>query len=277
MNVTKISIPFSLRLRRCLAWALDWNIIGGIAMIITMTFWEVAAKTEQKALVLISFPVILAWFVLFILRDVVFGGKSLGKRIMKLQVIDKHTGMPASKKQKALRGLSLLFISFDALFLLISGYSIGDRLGDTAVVRDTFTLSPETVTIQNGYYVNESGKIVPEKTSKKTIVIVIVAIVAIIAAIAIIISVVFNSVKKSEEYSIAYDYLVTSLYFDYFDLSENDVQLTGYSSTTYPRYGERHVEFTFKIEKRFVKVYCIQKDGSWSVDEGASRLNTPNT
>ena len=277
MNVTKISIPFSLRLRRCLAWALDWNIIGVIVAIITIAFWAVAAKTEQKALVLITFPVILAWFVLFILRDIVFGGKSLGKRIMKLQVIDRHTGMPASKKQKAMRGLSVFFLSFDALFMIISGYSIGDRLGDTAVVRDTFTLSPDTVTIQNGYCVNEFGKIIPEKTSKKTIVIVIVAIVAIIAAIAIIISVAFNAVKKSEEYAIAYEYLVTSLYFDYFDLSEDDIQLTRYSNTTYPNSGERHVEFTFKVGKRFVKVYCIRKDGNWIVDESASRLNTPNT
>lgn len=280
MNTAKIPSPFSVRLRRSLAWTIDWNILGGIALILTAIAWEVAAATGQTLFHLLIIPLMIAWFVLFILRDVVFGKVSLGKRIMKLRVIDKLTGNDAAKKQKAMRGLSAFFIGFDALFMLISGHSLGDRLADTAVVKDSFELSGDGTLPQNGYYVTETGEIIPQKTSAKTVVAVIVSVIAIIAAFAIImatvISTVFRRVKKSEEYKLAYDYLITSMYFEYYDLEEEDVSLTSYSAATDGRTNTRNAAFTFNIDGKQVTVYCIREDGNWYVSEDASKLNTPN-
>lgn len=267
----------STRISRCIAFVLDWNIIGIPAIILAAIITAIVSVTGMELIALLFFPIILSWFVLFILRDVVFGGVSIGKRIMKLKVIDKYTGEDASKKQKALRGVSLFLVSFDALFLLISGSSLGDRIASTAVVKSSF----EFPTQYNEYTLNDNGQPVTKKSNKKTVIVVIVSIIAFIVALGIIITViissVFSSVKKSEEYALAYEYLTTSQYFDYFDLSEENIRLTGYKTTTYPGLGERHVRFTFNVGKRFVSVYCVSKDGNWQVDESASGLNTPNT
>ena len=273
----QISCSFKTRLKRCLAWAIDWNILGGIAMILVMLSRGIASVSGQELLLWAMVPIMIAWIILFILRDMVFGGTSIGKRIMKLKLVDKVTGCEASKKQKALRGVSLFLVSFDALFLLISGSSLGDRIASTAVVKSSFATPDGSAPIDNGYVIDEEGKTVPKKSNKKAIVIVIALIVAFIAALTVIITVVFGRVKKSEEYALAYDYLVSSMYFDYYNLSEDDVKLTGYSSTTYASDGVTRVEFTFKIGIRSVKVYCVKENGSWCVSETHSRLNTPNS
>ena len=278
-NTAVIKCPFSVRLRRCLAWVIDWNILGGIALVLAGIAWGIAAATDQTAWYLLIIPIMLAWFVLFILRDVVFGRASIGKRIMGIHVVDKFTGEPASKKQRAIRGLSAFFIALDAIIMIACGYSIGDRFGDTAVVKDNFMFPAEAPTSGNGYVVTPDGRIVPVKTSKKTIALTIVAVVAVIVAFVIllttIITISFKYVKQSEEYALAYDYLVTSEFFEYYDLDEEDVSLSGDSAATDGRTNIRTAAITFTIDGKQITVYCVRKNGVWYVDESASRLNTP--
>ena len=88
----QISCSFKTRLKRCLAWAIDWNILGGIAMILVMLSRGIASVSGQELLHLAMFPIMIAWIILFILRYMVFCGTSIGKRIMILKIVDKVTG-----------------------------------------------------------------------------------------------------------------------------------------------------------------------------------------
>lgn len=73
-----------MKLRRILAWIIDWNIIG----FSTLTFTSLVAclfnnQTEFSAAQFIALLVcILAYPICFMLRDLIFGGRSLGKRIV---------------------------------------------------------------------------------------------------------------------------------------------------------------------------------------------------
>ncbi len=260
-----IHSPLSIRLRRCLAWAIDWNIYGIVVLILSGITFAISRVTGVEALGLLIIPIFLMWFVLFIRRDVTWGSRSIGKRIMKLRVIDRNTGVDASKKQRSVRGRALFIVVIDVLFLLISGYSLGDRFGKTAVVEETFTIPGA-----------DSEMVQVKINRKKAMLIGISIVVAFIMLVVVVIHVALNSVKKSQEYTIAYDYLVSSMYFDYYDLEEDDVTLTSYSASTNGSTGIREAKLTFKVDDKLVVVYCIYENGAWSVSESASRLNTPS-
>ena len=68
-------------------------------------------------MLLCFFAIILA-FVAFVLRDVIFKGRSIGKRIFGLYVLDKNTNEPASIKQRIIRNLFFFIYPVDGIILL---------------------------------------------------------------------------------------------------------------------------------------------------------------
>ena len=86
----------SVKWRRFLAWVIDWNLIGFSVMILTTIVFAVLDSilhADSQTIAPILMLVILLYPVCFVLRDLIFGGRSLGKRIMGLVVLDRETGM----------------------------------------------------------------------------------------------------------------------------------------------------------------------------------------
>ena len=76
---------------------------------------------------------------LYLLFQDALNGRSLGKRLMKAQVVDSKSGLPCNLWQSALRNLSLPILSvIDCVFILGENKQrLGDKLSKTLVVKVT--------------------------------------------------------------------------------------------------------------------------------------------
>jgi uncharacterized RDD family membrane protein YckC len=72
---------------------------------------------------------------LFVFRDVILLGRSIGKRILGLYVLDKKTMEPASVGKRIVRNLFFFAYLVDFFILLITKESIGDKIVRTVVVK----------------------------------------------------------------------------------------------------------------------------------------------
>ena len=76
---------------------------------------------------------------LYLLFQDAVNGRSIGKRLMKTQVIDSNNGLPCNLWQSFLRNLSLPILSvIDCIFILgEKKQRLGDKLSKTLVVKVT--------------------------------------------------------------------------------------------------------------------------------------------
>jgi uncharacterized RDD family membrane protein YckC len=68
-----------------------------------------------------------------IFRDII-GEKSIGKRIVKLKIIDKKNGNVANFKKRILRNITWVLGWVEIIYFLIKDKRIGDIIADTDVV-----------------------------------------------------------------------------------------------------------------------------------------------
>ena len=127
-----------IKIRRIVAWIIDW-ILSGIpafvcAFIISAYVME-SGGTITPPLVLLFFLCVFSYPVLFILRDVIFCGRSIGKRILGLRVIDRETGQIPAIWKRIVRSAFLFVYLADGVYLLATGKSLGDTVCETTVVR----------------------------------------------------------------------------------------------------------------------------------------------
>ena len=88
------------KIRRLVAWFIDWNLIGAVVLFIVSLYIAIFSKEDaSQAEILILLLLVFSYPVCFMLRDLIFGGRSLGKRIMKLMILSKHTGEVPKKSQ----------------------------------------------------------------------------------------------------------------------------------------------------------------------------------
>ena len=83
-----------MKIKRMLAFIIDWNICGIPAIIYSLLLSNYMKTTgKMPALLIVIFVLLtLAYPISFVLRDVIFNGRSLAKRMFKLCVIDNATG-----------------------------------------------------------------------------------------------------------------------------------------------------------------------------------------
>ena len=82
---------------------------------------------------LLCFLAVIIAFGTFVLRDVIFKGRSLGKRIFGLYVYDKNSLEKANVRQRCLRNIFFFLYFIDGILLLVTGQTIGDRVAGTLV------------------------------------------------------------------------------------------------------------------------------------------------
>ena len=94
------------KIRRLAAWLIDWNLIGFVLLFVISAYMAFFSQEDaSQAEILLLLFLILSYPVCFILKDLIFGGRSLGKRIMKLVILSKQTGESPKKSQLVLRNI----------------------------------------------------------------------------------------------------------------------------------------------------------------------------
>ena len=123
-------------IRRIIAWIIDWNFSGLPCMIYTTIFMEVFKRPsfENIGYILIFILLVFLYIITFVFRDVIFMGRSVGKRIFRLFVLDKNTNEKASVSQRIIRNLFFFIYPVDGIVLIITKESIGDKIANTIVV-----------------------------------------------------------------------------------------------------------------------------------------------
>ena len=259
------------KLRRLAAWILDWNIIGFSVLILLFFFiflsgfWQAEGETGAMWTTVVMILIMLLYPVCFILRDVLFGGRSLGKRIAKLQILDKQTGSPAKAGKRILRNLFLPIMQFDAVIMLVSGATVGDRVANTVVVHqeeDGETTEPKPEWI-NSYAAPKPGNM------KKTILLMIGGAVLFVALIVGMVFAGLSASKETEEYMLAYRYLVESEAFRELDVDTDQIKTNSYSRNIYTQEGTDETTETaiigFMVKYHSFEVVCHKENGTWVV------------
>ena len=124
-----------MKLKRILAWIIDWNISGLPALLYAFIFRKVVETQGINtigALLFVFF--VLSFPVLFVFQDVIFKGQSIAKRIFKLRVIDIETNELPSNRKLIIRNLFFFLYPVEFIMLLASDKSLGDMATNTTIV-----------------------------------------------------------------------------------------------------------------------------------------------
>ena len=123
-----------MKLKRMLAFIIDWNLSAVPILLFVFFFRDILITQEPNPLLVIIFVLLtLSMPTICVLRDVIFNGQSIGKRIFKLHIIDETNKLP-SKRILIIRNIFFFVYPVDAILLLATNQSIGDMATRTTVV-----------------------------------------------------------------------------------------------------------------------------------------------
>ena len=236
------------KLFRLIAALIDWNVIGIAtlavisALLSAFSFFRSSGTTQadpsQSAISMLTLILpILAYPVCFVMRDLLLGGRSLGKRIMGLTVISKITGEAPKKSELVLRNIFVPIVQIEAIIMLATGLSLGDRVAHTVVVlkKDLDRIHAEAPASNGVEQINSYAAIQKAKAlSNKKMRVIWIILIAVAGALFIgilltMISAQMNETKNTEEYKLAYHYLINSEAFEKADIPTDKVKFSSYS------------------------------------------------
>jgi len=247
------------RVRRILAFFTDLILLCFSTFIMAIALLSLLGNFA----IYIVFVLGIACLVIFFLRDYLFRGRSIGKRLFKLRVVDADTRSEPTAKQLVVKSFFLFLYLFDGLTMIFSGKSLAERATRTVVVRE-FRLSREDP--RPDYEERTSQK---QKTiTKKRVAVVVVAVMCICVPMLLLLNVSLEGAKKQENYRIAYTYLISSEAYIQMQTEESQIALTGYSSGVRSD-GEGNVSaadtFSFMVRGQQYQVVCHQDGDAWYV------------
>lgn len=226
------------RFRRFLAWFTDM----GICMMLPGRL-VVALPWSANAQIFAAAFAIFGGFASFLCRDYLLGGRSIGKRILGLSVVDKQTGEIVTGERLVLRNLFLFIYPVDGGFLLLTGRSLGERATGTRVIRARNRC---------------------EVRAKPFLIVGSIAA-AIALAFGGLILALSKLAQDTEAYAVSYDYLVQSEAFSAQGAREDQIGMTGFSQRTTNQ--ETTATYTFNVKGVTYAVACHPSGESWAVCE----------
>ncbi|MCL2092843.1 MAG: RDD family protein [Treponema sp.] len=122
--------------KRIIAALIDYIITGILQAIFMINFMMLPLINNQLDFALIMPRVLSITYVsmmYLILRDIL-GSKSIGKRIIKLRIIDQATGNEAPFLKRIARNVPLFLAPIEIIVFLVTQHRLGDRLAGTAVL-----------------------------------------------------------------------------------------------------------------------------------------------
>ena len=250
-------------LKRIIAFIIDWtlSIFPAFFMLLPLAVLSIQLTWLLVVLIiLIGFSPI----ILFVLRDVIFNGHSLGKRIFGLCVYDKKSLEASSTKQRLLRNIFLFIYPIDGIILLSTGESIGDRAAGTVVLSEASLERCKEERAHSGIPAPLSKK----EKAKKALIITAIVVCCLLVFIGFLLFA-LNAAKDTEEYKLAYDYLISSNAYKEMDADESDIHISSYSSQSHSSANSDHVSKTasigFVVRYKSFEVVCHYEDGVWLV------------
>ena len=126
----------AIRLKRMVAFIIDWyiSVLPGLILFMFSMNQGVENENVSPLIMIPCFIGIFGSFTLFVLRDYIFKGQSLGKKIFGLTILDKDTLSTPKNRQLILKNIFLFIYPIDGVILLATGESLGNRITDTVVV-----------------------------------------------------------------------------------------------------------------------------------------------
>lgn len=236
--------------KRIVAFIIDVYIFAIPFVLIMMSFGFDAESDTIKNIIFVFGTFICV--VAFIFRDVIFGGRSLAKRMFGLYILDMNTRQTATLGQRICKNLFNFMYPIDGMFLICTDRSLGDRLARTIVV----SKSKDTVI----------DSAIHKKANKKIII--------IIAAYVLLVALVFvgfqQRIKTTDEYKIAYNYVVSSKAFRELNVNESRIRMNSYSDMTTDSSDEHsghRITFGFMVGLLEFEVICHEQNGVCQVCE----------
>ncbi len=265
------------KIRRIIAWVLDWNIIGLFDLILLGLVAALVPTGADSTLSTVAMlGIMLLYPVLFILRDFLLCGRSIGKRICGLVVLNKQTGCNAMRYQLILRSLLFFLVYIDGVVMIASGRSIGDQLANTVVVskkdiENTTKTEPleEMVNTINQYPTKQTEN---ARKNKRTAIILIcagaVALAILIGGIFAITLGVLKNETETDEYKMAYSYLIESDELERLGVDPDKIRLNSVDSVVTTSSGIKRIKKTYGFSTgglRKVYVVCHDDGDGWYV------------
>lgn len=272
----------SVRIKRIVANLIDWNIIGLPILLLNLAITVYSAMNgkinESNEFIFGGFLLfsIAVWFVSFMLRDFICKGRSLGKRILGLIVINRNNGEKATKKQLVLRNIFLFIEQIDGIIMLVRGISIGDSVAQTLVV------SKEQWEEQKNGAINTAISQInlyrtPKADTKKIIALLAVVFIVFVGLTGLFVGGVFSSlekVKETETYQVAHNYLIESGTLENHGISEEELELKAFSLERRLIGEKSFVEFGFYAKGIDFIVICHEENDWWYVCEECTSAGT---
>jgi len=116
--------------KRILAFLIDHIIICFAFVMLGMV--QVFVKTDFELFWKLYYIFLLAFMFSYFFKDVI-NGQSIGKRIMKIKVVDLNGNKP-SLFNLIIRNITILIWPVEALLVLLDKERLGDRLAKTKIV-----------------------------------------------------------------------------------------------------------------------------------------------
>ncbi len=263
----------SVKLRRALAWIIDWNIVGMCVLTLTAIMFSIFSGTSEELSTLqfiILFITMLFYPIFFVLRDLLMNGRSIGKRIMGLIVIDKQTGEKAKVSQRLTRNLFLFILQIDAIVMFVTGTTIGDKVAHTVVIPKKAAVQPAEFPIQeiNSYTGDQPTH--KHRLIKSICMIAGIFIMFILLLLAIV-SIALSVQKNTEEYKLAYSYLTESEAFAKTNAEPSEIIFNRYSSqsrlTTENGEPTQTATLGFIVKSQVFEVVCHKENDVWRLCE----------
>lgn len=239
------------RFKRIGAFIIDALLCEFTAMLLVIPVYETLAgnrngaeSTIFKLTTYISFVTLI--FVL--LRDVMCGGRSIGKRVTRLTIADSVTGTAPKFYKLVLRNLPFFIYFIDFFVLIINGQSLGDMM------TNTFTpiyLNPRGIRRPTRYDTGAMAQsfVTPPKQKRKVFIIVACVIVVLVLFFTAIFAVAFGGAKQSEYYpAVIQSLMADKRLSDYDNLTESDFFLNSYRFSGSRSGGTWYEQFGFWVK-----------------------------
>lgn len=259
------------RAKRIFAYLLDTFLIW-VALVLFMVFIiapvMILIGDEFIGTLLLFLSILFFSLALVVLRDWIFAGRSLGKRIFGLYVYDKESGTPARRGQTVVRNLLFFISGIDGLVLLATGETLGDRMARAIVVDRQEAAALDAHVRDNPRTQEEidTANAAIRTSNRRAVLILCAAALAFVLFCSVCAGLAFLMLHVqtgTEEYAVAREYLVNSEAFLESGAEEDDLRFTSMERSISD--GEYTAEFGFSDGRRYYEVICHKEDGVWVV------------
>ena len=268
------------RIKRILAFFVDWYVLILPVVLLGLMMMLIPELTSQPMigfLILFLFAMVFGAMALVAARDIVFCGRSLGKRIFGLYIVDKKTLEPISKSRRFVRNIFFFLINWlEIILLLVTGETLGDRVAAAQVLskktmesrRAELAAEQEMLASDPGCTQTPTAAPAPGKpVSKKQVILVVGILLAALLIFVGIVQISLHSARDTEEARLAYVYVIESEAFAASGIKPSALRMNQYSRNNFTENGvtETTAEISFTARFRTFRVVCHKEGETWTV------------